>query len=442
MLTMEIDKLKIKILDISINGGLVKNNKSSNRINCFKEENDYEFDIPSNWIATKLSNVCSLEKGEVSSSGELPYLETKYLRRQIPAQIKDEGIVINPGDYVILVDGENSGEVFKITEKGYMGSTFKKLLIDKRINSDYLLIFLKKQKQLLKNRKKGSAIPHLNPSLFKSLIIPLPPYEEQERIVEKYNMLECLISELTCSYEKIQNSKNTLKQVLFDKAIHAKLVSNDIGLSKLNIKEIEDGYYNKNKLKKDRKTTPIDESEIPYEIPSNWIWTKLGNLGVYKKGPFGSSLTKSMFVPDGEDSFKVYEQQNAIKKDWKLGKYFITREKYESMKSFEVKSDDIIVSCAGTIGETYIIPSEARKGIINQALMKITLFDNQYRDFFLLYFDYVLKKEANEKGKGTAMKNIPPFDVLKNMYIPIPPIEEQKRIITRLNEMIDLIEQL
>ena len=112
------------------------------------------------------------------------------------------------------------------------------------------------------------------------------------------------------------------------------------------------------------------------------------------------------------------------------------------MKSFEIQSDDIIVSCAGTIGEAYVIPKEARKGIINQALMKITLFDNRYRDFFLLYFDYVLKKEANEKGKGTAMKNIPPFDVLKNMYIPIPPLEEQKRIITKLNEMVYLIEQL
>lgn len=439
---MEIDKLRLKILDISINGGLVKNNIYSKKIDFFPEEKDYDAEIPSNWIATKLANVCSLEKGDLYSNDSLPYLETKYLRKQIPAQVKNEGILVKPGDYVILVDGENSGEVFKISEKGYMGSTFKKLIIDERINSDYLLIFLKKQKQMLKNRKKGSAIPHLNPSLFKSLIIPLPPYEEQERIVNKYNKLENLISQLSCSYEKIHNDKTILKQVLFDKAIHAKLVVNDSTLAKLNIDEIEDEFYKASRIKKDKKLLPIDENEIPYEIPNNWVWTKLGNLGIYKKGPFGSSLTKSMFIPDSKDSFKVYEQQNAIKKDWMLGKYFISKEKYESMKSFEIQSDDIIVSCAGTIGEAYVIPKEARKGIINQALMKITLFDNKYRDFFLLYFDYVLKKEANEKGKGTAMKNIPPFDILKNMYIPLPPYEEQDKILNKVNTLINLINQI
>ena len=111
----------------------------------------------------------------------------------------------------------------------------------------------------------------------------------------------------------------------------------------------------------------------------------------YKKGPFGSSITKSMFVPDSTSAIKVYEQKNAINKAETLGNYFISEEKYESLKSFEIFPNDIIVSCAGTIGETYVMPETMRKGIINQALMKISLYDLRMIDFYLIYFDCQLK---------------------------------------------------
>ena len=96
---------------------------------------------------------------------------------------------------------------------------------------------------------------------------------------------------------------------------------------------------------------------------------------------------------------------------------------------FEVLPNDIIVSCAGTIGETYIMPSDIRSGIINQALMIIRLHNIDITPFYLLYFDFILKNEAGKDGKGTAIKNIPPFDILKNYWIPLPPLAEQDRII-------------
>ena len=101
----------------------------------------------------------------------------------------------------------------------------------------------------------------------------------------------------------------------------------------------------------------------------------MGDLGEYKKGPFGSSLTKSMFVPFSQSAIKIYEQKNAIKKDYSLGEYYISKEKFKDMSAFQVLPSDIIVSCAGTIGETYILPKEAPIGIINQALMKVALFE-------------------------------------------------------------------
>ena len=190
--------------------------------------------------------------------------------------------------------------------------------------------------------------------------------------------------------------------------------------------------------------TPHYPQDVPFEVPEGWEWCKLDDLAFYKKGPFGSSLTKSMFVPDSPDAYKVYEQKNAISKDATLGHYFIDKDKYEELKGFTVQSEDIIVSCAGTIGETYVLPLNLREGIINQALMLIRLFDKSISDFYLLYFDFMLKSEAAKESKGTAIKNIPPFDILKNFYIPLPPFAEQQRIIAEIERwftLIDTVEQ-
>ena len=183
-------------------------------------------------------------------------------------------------------------------------------------------------------------------------------------------------------------------------------------------------------------TVKCIEDEIPFEVPDGWAWTRLGYLAQYKKGPFGSSITKAMFVPDSPEAIKIYEQKNAINKDANLGNYFISVEKYETLKGFEVCPNDIIVSCAGTIGEAYVLPKEMRKGIINQALMKISLYDLELLDFYLMYFDFQLKSVAQEQGHGIALKNIPPFDVLKRYLVPIPPIQEQQRITTTINNLL------
>ena len=237
-----------------------------------------------------------------------------------------------------------------------------------------------------------------------------------------------------------------LRQKILDLAIHGKLVPqdpNDEPASVLleRIRDEKERLIKEGKIKRPKKTkTTSDKPHYPYELPEGWAWCKLDDLAFYKKGPFGSSLTKAMFVSKGDDTYKVYEQKNAIQKDCTLGTYYISKEKYESLSGFAIQPFDIIVSCAGTIGETYVLPRNIQKGIINQALMLIRLYYRDIEQFYLLYFDFILKEEAKNSSKGTAIKNIPPFDVLKNFYIPIPPLKEQIRILDEINKWMSFVE--
>ena len=243
-----------------------------------------------------------------------------------------------------------------------------------------------------------------------------------------------------------------LRQKILDLAIHGKLVPQDpndepasVLLERIKAEKerlIKEGKIRRSKKSAKTSDTPHYQQDVPFEVPDNWVWCKLDDLAFYKKGPFGSSLTKAMFVPKGKDTYKVYEQKNAIQKDHKLGSYYISTEKYCSLSGFAVHPYDIIVSCAGTIGETYVLPQNIQEGIINQALMLIRLYNREIERFYLLYFDFILKQEAYKESKGTAIKNIPPFDVLKNFFIPIPPKEEQKRILSEVDKWMSFVDDI
>ena len=146
-----------------------------------------------------------------------------------------------------------------------------------------------------------------------------------------------------------------------------------------------------------------------------------------------------MFVPKSKHSIKVYEQKNAIQKDYRLGEYYISEDKFSEMQSFVTHPSDIIVSCAGTIGETYFLPQDAPIGIINQALMRVRLYNLDIVDYWQLFFAYILLIEKDMKGAGSAIKNIPSFEYLKGILVPLPPLQEQKRIIEKYNEVAKFI---
>lgn len=205
-----IQKTKSKILDLAIHGKLVPQDPNDepasvllNRIREEKKrlvkegklkkkdleetpisEDEIPFDIPDSWEIAKLSLITSLIDGE-KREGNFVCLDAKFLRGKSTGDILSKGKYVKQGDNIILVDGENSGEVFTVPCDGYMGSTFKQLWTSESVYLPYVLYFIKYYKDILRNSKKGAAIPHLNKEIFYNLVIGIPPLAEQKRIVAK-----------------------------------------------------------------------------------------------------------------------------------------------------------------------------------------------------------------------------------------------------------------
>ena len=131
--------------------------------------------------------LCTLIDGEKQNGIVRINLDVKYLRGEREAKMLTTGKFTPANALLILVDGENSGEVFRTSIEGYQGSTFKQLTINENMNSDYVLRVIDMHRKTLRENKVGSAIPHLNKKLFKEIEVPIPPYEEQQRIVEGIN---------------------------------------------------------------------------------------------------------------------------------------------------------------------------------------------------------------------------------------------------------------
>lgn len=152
------------------------------------------------------------------------------------------------------------------------------------------------------------------------------------------------------------------------------------------------------------------------------------------RGPFGSALKKEFFVPKSHDTYKVYEQKHAIQKNAAIGGYYVTFEKFMSLKRFELLPGDIIMSCSGTIGEFYQLPKGCEKGLMNQALLKFTLNSNCVNT---TYFLYAMSQIINNIGRsGSAIQNITSVSVIKNTNLFIPAIKEQETF-TAFVEQID-----
>jgi len=201
--------------------------------------------------------------------------------------------------------------------------------------------------------------------------------------------------------------------------------------------KLADEIRAKKKLANDKldeflKSTFISMFGDPRTNNKNWHMNTLEGIVAndkhsIKRGPFGGSLKKEIFKESG---YLVYEQTHAIHNDYNFARYYIDEKKYKEMQIFKVVPGDLIISCSGvTLGRISEIPPNAAPGIINQALLKISLnpeiVDNKY--FIALFRDRYVQNKIFEISRGSGIPNMPSVSVLKQLQFMTPPIELQNK---------------
>lgn len=393
--------------------------------------------------------------GDVAkSTGErLPYLDAKTLRGKTDKTYLIDGKIVDVGKKVILVDGENSGEVFDIPFRGYMGSTFKTLETVSHFNFGYLNVVLDFYRDTFRGNKIGAAIPHLNKNLFKSLLIGIPPIAEQARIVEAIEKFEPLINE----YDKLEQQATKLDDEIYDKlkksilqyAIQGKLVPqnpNDEPASvllkriraekktKLGKKYVESYIYkgDDNCYYEHITGRAQDEPvEVPFDIPDNWKWSKIKYIADTQTGTTPSTSDKSnfgdyiSFVKPGDlvNGRILYNREMLSERGLNNGRL--------------IPSNSVIMVCIG--GSTGKCALTDRDISCNQQINTASPCKwvlPQYL-FFFMTSDYFYKTvRANATGTATPIINRSTWD---NLVIPIPPLAEQKRIVAKINEIFAML---
>lgn len=231
------------------------------------------------------------------------------------------------------------------------------------------------------------AYPSLKTSDIGLIEIPLPPLPEQQRIVAILDKAFAAIAKAKTNAE--QNLKNA--------------------------KELFESYL-----------------QGVFENPKdNWEKKKWGDLCDFVRGPFGGSLKKNIFKEDG---YVVYEQKHAIHNHFNQLRYFIDEDKFREMIRFELKPGDIIMSCSGvTLGRVAVVPEGIKRGIINQALLKLTPKINVSVHFLQYWLrSSIFQKIIFDYSGGTAIPNVPSAKILKDILIPFPSLKKQQRVVREI----------
>ena len=155
------------------------------------------------------------------------------------------------------------------------------------------------------------------------------------------------------------------------------------------------------------------------------------------RGPFGSSIKKSVCVSKEEGGYKIYEQGNVINENFEIGRYYLTPEKFEELKRFEIQKDDILMTCAGTLGKIALVPETFEKGIFNSVLMRFRVDREIIRPKYLklILESDELQRQLVKDAIGVGIKNMVPTKEIEVIKIPVPDLEKQDEIIKEMEEI-------
>ena len=406
-------------------------------------EDEIPFAIPENWKWVRLGEITDYGIGKSVKYDSIPVdsliIELEDIekntfkllnknRKRTPKSSKNK---FQKGDILFGKLRPYLKKIILIDEDGFCSTEIVPISSFNKINQKYLMMVLVSPKinEFINNLTYGMDMPRLGTTDARLLLIPLPPLAEQKRIVEKLDNVLANIDELKANEEKLsilqKNFPDKLKKSILQSAIQGDLTEQLATDDKVEdllqaIKEEKERLIKEKKIKKQKSLPEITEEEIPFAIPENWKWVRLGNIA---KNIFAGGDKPVDFTKEKNFNNNIPVVANGITNNGVVG--YTNKAKVEDIS--------ITISARGTIG--YTIYREKPYFPIVRVLVVI-LFDK----ITTRYLQYVLNLLL-ESGVGTSIKQLTVPMILPKL-VPIPPLAEQKRIVEKLDKLLADIEEL
>jgi type I restriction enzyme S subunit len=374
----------------------------------------------------------------------------------------DKKYLVEKGDLLIGMDGDFHSGRWR-GPKGLLNQRVCKVVLE---TEDFLISFLEYllpgYLKAINDVTSSVTVKHLSSQSIKEIPLPSPTLNEQKRIVAEIEKQFSRLDEAVDNLKRVKSNLKRYKASVLKAAVEGKLTEEwrkeypdvesadkllerilterrrkweEVELAKM--KKAGEKPKDDTWKKKYKEPPQIDALVLP-ELPDGWAWANLERLAedipyALKAGPFGSSLKKSFYVPYG---YKIYGQEQVLRNDPSYGDYYIDEERYEKLKNCSVKPGDILISLVGTIGKVLILPEGIEPGIINPRLVKLSLNRRLVDENFIktyLQSPYVKYLFSIASHGGTM--DILNLTILKEIPIPVPPLEEQKDIIEEIERI-------
>ena len=436
------------------------------------------FDIPDSWEWVTLQTIATSSLGKTldkaKNKGDLkPYLcsinvywdgidlttvkEARLEENELPKYL------LRPGDLLICEGGDvGRSAVWESTQEMYYQNALHRVRFYGGINPHYFQLLLEcyKGNQILDAYSKGMTIKHLVQTALSTIVFPLPPLSEQNRIVDAVNRLLPYLHSYDRAEQKL-SALNTgfpeaLKKSILQEAVQGKLVPQDPSdepaealLERIRAEKqrlIKEGIIKKDKHesvifrrdnshyeKRGSEEICIDD-EIPFEIPSGWSWSRLGTCLDVRDGTHDTPRYVSEGVP-----LVTSKNLSNGRIDFSTAK-LISREDSQAINQrSKVDSGDIMYAMIGSIGNPVLYQGTDEFSIKNMALFK-NVPDGMYMEY--VYWFLVLAQEDMRKAASGGVQAFVSLGYLRNYLIPVPPIAEQKRICDTIEQALPLLAAL
>lgn len=385
--------------------------------------------IPEEWEIKRLKYVCSkyAEYGLNIAAENYQIDGIRFIRTtdiDDYGNLKGEGVylnellakgyILNSGDLLISRSGTigrsflyDSSKNEKATYAGYL---VRYSLDEKETFPKYIFYFIQGHSffEWLKTQLIETTISNVNGQKYANLSVTLPSLDKQIQITNYLEQKTFKIDELIKKNERLVELLKEKRQAIISQAVTKGLDPN--------VKMKDSGV------------------EWLGKIPEKWRVIRLKYLiNSIKIGPFGSQLKLDEMVKEG---YKVYGQENIINKDFSLGQRYITEKKYKSLRACELSPGDIVITMMGTIGKCDIFPEDAKRGIMDSHLLKITSNKFTIPEFLALILEnaYYVQEGVYIASKGSIMSGLN-SQIIKSLLIVLPDIKEQREIMAYLNSV-------